>query len=251
MAALDPAPGRSELRVHHPGVQTALQGPGENASWRGWFAGKALPLTVFTLLLVMNGLALPREAMRLGLDWTSIDALELVLRHVLTLGFLVLVIAAYVTRAGVVARAQGFWERVFPLLVPFATFAGLWMVERLGGTQRVDLGVVGLLLTLIGFSVSLWALWYLRRCFGIMAEARLPVTSGPYRYVRHPLYLGEGLSMLGLCLTTGTATALIFWVLWTAMQLVRASVEERKLARHFDEYRGYRECTRFIIPGLY
>ena len=84
-----------------------------------------------------------------------------------------------------------------------------------------------------------------------MAEARSPVTSGPYRYVRHSVYLGESLGMLGLCLAMGTVVALLFWATWTAMQLTRATIEESKLAQQFADYRVYRERTRFIVPGLY
>jgi protein-S-isoprenylcysteine O-methyltransferase Ste14 len=203
------------------------------------------------MFLVANGLALPREAIELLRDGIPLYPLMQLLRHVLTLGFLLLVVAAYLSRTQAVARAHGFWERGFPMLVLFATFVGMWSLVRSGGAQRVDLVAVGLLLTLIGFYSSLWAVWHLRASFGIMAEARSPVMSGPYRYVRHPLYLGESLSMFGLCLATGTALALIFCAVWTAMQLTRAFVEESKLARQFDDYRDYRERTRFILPGLY
>jgi protein-S-isoprenylcysteine O-methyltransferase Ste14 len=110
---------------------------------------------------------------------------------------------------------------------------------------------MGLLLTVLGHYVSLWALWYLRGSFAVLAEARSPVTSGPYRYVRHPLYLGEMLSMLGLCLAMGTVTSLLFWLAITGMQLIRARIEEAKLANQFDDYRAYLERTRFILPGLY
>jgi protein-S-isoprenylcysteine O-methyltransferase Ste14 len=137
------------------------------------------------------------------------------------------------------------------MLVLLATFVGMSFLGRADVPPRVELVAVGLLLTLIGFYFSLWAVWHLRASFGIMAEARSPVTAGPYRFVRHPLYLGESLSMLGLCLAMGTAPALLFWVLWTGMQLARAYIEERKLARQFDDYRVYCQRTRFILPCLY
>jgi protein-S-isoprenylcysteine O-methyltransferase Ste14 len=228
-----------------------LQAPDGYASWRAWLSEKALPLAIFSLFLVANGLSLPREAMQVVHDGVRLYSLMQLLRHFLMVGFLLLVAAAYLTRTHVVVRAHGFWERVFPLLVLFATFAGMWFLARDKGAQRVDLVAVGLVLTLLGFYCSLWALWHLRASFGIMAEARSPVISGPYQYVRHPLYLGESLSMLGLCLAMGTATALLFWVAWAGMQLTRARIEEAKLARQFDDYRSYRERTRFILPGLY
>jgi protein-S-isoprenylcysteine O-methyltransferase Ste14 len=115
----------------------------------------------------------------------------------------------------------------------------------------LDLLGIGLLTTLLGYGVSLWALWHLRGSFAIMAEARRAVMFGPYRYVRHPLYLGETLALLGLCLMIGTVTALLLWAGVTALQLTRARIEEKKLARQFDDYRAYLERTRFILPGLY
>jgi protein-S-isoprenylcysteine O-methyltransferase Ste14 len=213
--------------------------------------GKPLPLAIFTLFLVANGLTLPREAMQLVHDGVRLYPLMQLLRHFLMVGFLLLVAAAYLTRTHAVARAHGFWERGFPMFVLFATFAGMSFLGHNESAQKVSLVAVGILLTLIGFYFSLWALWHLRTSFGIMAEARLPVTSGPYRYVRHPLYLGESLSMLGLCLAMGTAAALLFWVVWTGMQLTRAHIEEAKLAHQFTDYKTYLGRTRFILPGLY
>ena len=228
-----------------------MQAPAGYVSWQGWWAGKAFPLAVFTLFLAMTGLALPHQMMQVVGEGIRLYPVMELLRQFFMAGFLLLVMAAYLTRTHVVARAHGFWEKVFPILVLLATFVGMSFLGRADVSPRVELVAVGLLLTLIGFYFSLWAVWHLRASFGIMAEARSPVTAGPYHYVRHPLYLGESLSMLGLCLAMGTAPALIFWVLWTGMQLARAHIEEGKLARQFDDYRVYRKRTRFILPGLY
>lgn len=218
---------------------------------QGWLAGRAVPLVFFAMFLVAGSLALPREAALLAREGISLyPALEL-LRRCLMLGFWLLIVAAYLTRSPVAAPASGFRERIFPLLVMFTAPAGVWFLQSAGMPHRLDLIGVALLLTLLGYGISLWALWHLRSSFAIMAEARRAVTSGPYQYVRHPLYLGESLTLLGLCLMIGTATALIFWASFTALQLARARIEEAKLARQFDSYRAYRGGTRFILPGLY
>ena len=231
--------------------RTALKAPGEYTSWRGWLAGKALPLTFFTLLAVFSSMTLPREMASLARDGIGLYPVQELLRRFLILGFQLLIAAAYLTRTRAVAPARGFRETVFPLLVMFAAPAGLSFLGRGEVPHRLELLGGGLLITLLGYGVSLWALWHLRRSFAIMAEARQPVTSGPYRYVRHPLYLGEALTVLGLCLMLGITSALLFWAAVTAMQLVRARIEEAKLARQFDDYRAYREQTRFILPGIY
>ncbi len=231
--------------------RTALKPTSGYTSWREWLGGKALPLTLFGLLSVSGSLVLPREMVSLARDGLRLYPTLELFRHCLTLGFLLLIAAAYVTRTRAVAPALGFRERVFPMLILLTTLAVLSFLERAEVRHRLDLLGVGLLITLLGYGISLWALWHLRSAFAIMAEARQPVTSGPYRYLRHPLYLGEALTVLGLCLPVGTASALLFWAGVTALQLARAHIEEEKLARQFDEYKAYRERTRFILPVLY
>jgi protein-S-isoprenylcysteine O-methyltransferase Ste14 len=229
----------------------ALVVPNGYISWMGWLAGKAVPVAIFTMFLVTNGLTLPKEVMQVVHEGMHFYPVMELLRHSLTLGFLVLIVAAYLTRSEVIVLARGFWERTFPLLVLFATAAGMSFIGRVATPHRSNLVALGLLLTLLGYSISLWALWHLRGSFAIMAEVRSPVTAGPYRHIRHPLYLGETLTMLGLSFMSGTTIALFFWGAVTGMQLMRACIEEAKLAHRFNDYKAYRESTRFILPGLY
>lgn len=128
---------------------------------------------------------------------------------------------------------------------------GIALLHQAGTPRQFDASWGGVLVAVPGLCLSLWALWHLRGSFSILAEARRLVTSGPYRYIRHPLYLGEAVTMLGLCLLIGTVAALLFWAGINAFQLVRAGIEENKLAREFAEYRAYRQKTRFILPGIY
>jgi protein-S-isoprenylcysteine O-methyltransferase Ste14 len=249
---LDQDECQNQLSGRHERPQRRLmQVPCGYASWRGWLSGKALPLAIFTMFLVTNSLTIPGQVVQLVREGVqSHQGMEL-FRHLLLLGFSFLIVAAYLTRTRAVDPARGFWERFFPMLVLIVTFAGTSFLEHIKGPYQSELVWTGLLLTLLGYGVGLWALWHLRGSFAIMAEARSPVTSGPYRYVRHPVYLGESLGILGLCLAMGTVVALLFWAIWTAMQLMRAHIEETKLALQFDDYRVYRERTRFILPGLY
>jgi protein-S-isoprenylcysteine O-methyltransferase Ste14 len=57
--------------------------------------------------------------------------------------------------------------------------------------------------------------------------------------------------MLGLCLLQGTVSALCLWAAVNLFQVVRARIEEEKLAREFPDYQAYRRQTRFILPGIY
>jgi protein-S-isoprenylcysteine O-methyltransferase Ste14 len=235
-------------QVRHEG--TSIKAPGGYTCWRRWLAGKALPLAFFTLFFVTSSKTLLQETMHLMREGIRLYPLLELLHHTLLMGFMLLMVAAYLTRTQAVGPARGFTERIFPMLVLFAGPVGILSLGQAGRPYQLDLVGVGLLFTLLGYGISLWALWHLRSSFAIMAEARSPVTSGPYQYVRHPLYLGEQLTMLGLCMMIGTIPAVLFWSFFTALQLTRARIEEAKLADQFDDYRTYRERTRFILPGL-
>lgn len=228
----------------------SLRAP-DGTTWAGWLAGKLLPLSICALLVLTVGQAIAEESSALARDGFGLHAALGLARRCLILGFVLVIAASYLTRRRVRDPARGFRERVFPVLVLLAGPVGVVFLGRHEMPDRLNLAVAGLVISLLGACESLWALWHLRASFSIMAEARQPVTSGPYRYIRHPVYLGETLMMLGLCLTIGTAVAILFWLVITALQLVRARIEEKKLSRQFEEYRAYCGRTRFIIPGLY
>ena len=220
-------------------------------TWGRWLVGKALPLAICAALLIGVGQGLLADAARLGREGLGLyPTLDLV-RRALTLVFVLLIAASYLTRSRVVSSAQGFSERVYPMLVLLAGPVGVVFLGGHAVPERLGLAAAGLLAALAGGGLSLWSLWHLRGSFSILAEARTPVTTGPYRFVRHPLYLGEAMMMLGLCLMIGTPLALLFWASLNGLQIIRARIEERKLASQFDEYRRYQQRTRFIVPGVY
>lgn len=218
---------------------------------REWLTGKIVPLVVWSLLLASEMTALVRAASEMARGGLRDDLALGVARHTLTLAFFLLVLSAYVTRRRAVARAEGFQEKVLPMLVFLAGPLGIFILQRLDLPVRFAVPRTAVALSVAGLALSLYSLWHLRGSFSILAEARVLVRSGPYRFVRHPLYLGEAVTMLGLCLLQGTWIALALWLAVNLSQLLRARIEENKLAREFPEYHAYRQETRFILPGIY
>jgi protein-S-isoprenylcysteine O-methyltransferase Ste14 len=106
-------------------------------------------------------------------------------------------------------------------------------------------------LLVAGTAWSVWALRSLGRSLAILAQARAVVQRGPYRWVRHPLYLGEVVACLGLALKVGTAPAAALWVALCAMQVYRARREEEVLTRSLPDYVGYRARTFALVPGVF
>src|SRR5207248_3010306 len=62
-----------------------------------------------------------------------------------------------------------------------------------------------------GMSFAVYSVLWLGRSFSLMPEARRLVTGGPYSVIRHPLYVGEGLPMIGFVIANFSGLA--FWVL--------------------------------------
>ena len=78
------------------------------------------------------------------------------------------------------------------------------------------------------------------------------ITSGPYRLVRHPIYLGLALLAVGEALAFGSWPALLIALVGVVPTLAwRARVEEQLLRRTFGEsYEVYRQRTKMIVPYL-
>jgi protein-S-isoprenylcysteine O-methyltransferase Ste14 len=216
--------------------------------WVAWLWGKALPLSVCTVLAIAVGKTLASEI--IALPRVDLQTTLGLARQVLTLAFVLLIAAVYMIRAEAVVAARGFWERVFPVLVLIAGPAGVVLLSRESASAPPAVAGFGLVVDVVGGILTVWALAHLKTSFSVMVEARRIVTTGPYRFVRHPLYLGEALALFGLCLMIGTIESVLFALTINTLQLARARLEEAKLALRFPAYREYRSHTPFIIPGL-
>ena len=104
------------------------------------------------------------------------------------------------------------------------------------------------LYSLPGLLLAVWSLIALGFSFSIAPEDRGIVTRGPYRFVRHPMYLGEILSLLGLCISAENTWNWFALLLFVRLLVVRISAEERVIA----SYERYRKSVRWrLIPFLW
>jgi protein-S-isoprenylcysteine O-methyltransferase Ste14 len=123
-----------------------------------------------------------------------------------------------------------------------------------GGSLEVHslvLGVIGAAVFVTGIGLAVWARIYLGRNWGMPTSQKDDpelVTSGPYRFVRHPIYSGILAGVLGTALATNLL-GLIVAALLGAYFYYSASVEEKNLTATFPEaYPAYRSRTKMLIP---
>jgi protein-S-isoprenylcysteine O-methyltransferase Ste14 len=123
-----------------------------------------------------------------------------------------------------------------------------------GGSLAVHspvLGAIGAVVFVAGLALAIWARVQLGRNWGMpMTEKAEPelVTSGPYRFVRHPIYSGFLVGLLGTALVTNL-TGLLIVVVLGGYFYYSASVEEKNLIAVFPTaYPVYRSHTKMLIP---
>jgi len=121
------------------------------------------------------------------------------------------------------------------------------------------LKIAGLILYVLGLALVLWARRTLGRNWGISTSTQVKllaghelVQNGPYAYVRHPMYSGWWLCMLGLVLLYPVWAVFLLLVFSVISFLNRARREEAALAVRFgDAWIAYTQRTKRLIPGVY
>lgn len=120
-------------------------------------------------------------------------------------------------------------------------------------TPAVDAVVI--VLSLLGIATLLWSRVTLGQNWSDKVEFKENhelVQTGPYALVRHPIYTGVGLLLLGLFILIGRALGIAGFAFSFGAFYVRSLKEEKLLLRHFgDRYRVYMTKTKAVIPFIF
>jgi protein-S-isoprenylcysteine O-methyltransferase Ste14 len=182
----------------------------------------------------------------------------------------------FVLRHVAFARHTGAWATTMPLVVQESILVPLILTRRRStATSRSPLdwvaGVactflpllmraaetttafrpVGETLQILGLSVVILSIAFLRRSFGLVAAHRGIKTGGPYALVRHPMYAAYMVSQIGYVLVNQSPRNVAIAVITCGGLALRAALEERLLARD-PAYESYRRRIRWrFVPYVY
>lgn len=199
----------------------------------------------FAVLLIVGNLLKLRSS---GVHLTTASGVLQLSAQLLILCFYVLLIAVYLMRRDAAATATS-------RLVRLVAIAASWLPLTLPllGSRATGLVLVTAsnVLVVVGLGWSLWSLRTLGTSFSIVPQARKVVTAGPYRWVRHPLYVGELLSLFGVVLNFPSVASVAAWCLLVLAQAFRTIHEERVLLATLSDYSDYQAGTARLVPGLF
>ena len=231
-----------DVRSNEPNLPaTAPSGAGQY--WRELVFSRLIPALFFSVFLARYLLTV----------WDSVHSVRqpsdylFVIQQLLALAYFTMLVVLYSTRL----PARGTDHRIAVVFIAFTgTFSAIGASFLPGGARHEWLVLPADIVATAGLAYAVWGLAYLRRSFSIIPEARRLVTGGPYAFSRHPVYLGEIVTAIGINLATAglpTALAVLYFVI---CEVLRMRWEERVLARAFpDEYPAYAERVPRYAPN--
>jgi protein-S-isoprenylcysteine O-methyltransferase Ste14 len=150
------------------------------------------------------------------------------------------------------------WTTMLSGLVMIASWVVAGLDVRFGWTGAVALAchLAGLLVMVLGYALFLWAMVsnaFFAEGVRIQEERGHTVaTTGPYRYVRHPGYVGSILSQLATPLLLGSPWVAVGSLAFAALFVLRTALEDRTLLADLPGYAEYARQTRYrLVPGLW
>ncbi|GKQ49720.1 protein-S-isoprenylcysteine methyltransferase [Bradyrhizobium sp. Ce-3] len=176
-----------------------------------------------------------------GEPWPSLVASFCTAVFYLTLALLILI------RAPAKAQAEGLLPRI-------AAFVGTywpWTITFFDRTEGALPNLLSTICVLAGLIMILVTIRHLGRSFSLVPQARSVVQTGPYRWIKHPLYLSEEIVFLGVVLQHLSWMTVALLILHIGIQVWRIHYEEDVLRRTLPEYSSYEASRWRLIPYVW
>jgi protein-S-isoprenylcysteine O-methyltransferase Ste14 len=205
----------------------------------------AVPLIVLYLVWIASFFSsLISEVHRLSDAFTAVTALSIVY-EIATILFLSLVVSLFVFRRLPENHAKGVLPRLAAMIGANIQllFLAVPQVDNSPAVLAASTAV-----TVAGLAGSIYFASVLGGSFSVLPQARGLVTHGPYRFVRHPLYVAEQIAVFGVMWQYQQPWAFLIFAASVSAQFARMHYEEKVLAETYPAYRAYMARTGRIIP---
>lgn len=209
--------------------------------------GRLIAVSIFTFFMTLNIFVVYCD-LRVLPPINIIKTLGLI-HHLLVVCFYALIILLYFLRGSASSTSRSFVTNTIAVLTTFSPSA-LSLLSR-PELSRPEIVLLADFMIVLGMILSIYSLASLGRNFSIIPQARKLVQSGPYKFIRHPIYLGELIGLLGVVLIGLTIPKITAFFLIVGCQIYRAVQEERLLSNVFLEYKEYCSKTARFIPGIF
>lgn len=154
------------------------------------------------------------------------------------------------------------WDRV---LMPLIAIYGPTLILVIAGLDRrfgwppelpLWIQIAGAALLVLATALGTWAMLVNRFFSGVVRiqhdRGHTVVAEGPYRWVRHPGYVGGVVGDLAIPLMLGSAWALVPGLLTAGLVVLRTALEDRTLQAELPGYAEYARRTRYrLLPGVW
>lgn len=208
--------------------------------------GRLIIVPIFGLFMISNMIAVYGEAV--ALEPLSTIKVAALMNRLLLICFYALLVFLYIIRSSARSTTRSLFAKTMAIISTFLPFT-IPLLSRPSDNPAIMVSAG--LVTITGIIITLYSLSKLGGSFSIIPQARRLVQNGPYKYVRHPVYLGELISILGVVLARPSTMAMAIYFLLTALLIYRALHEEKLLAGIFPEYETYSLRRARFIPGIY
>jgi protein-S-isoprenylcysteine O-methyltransferase Ste14 len=147
-------------------------------------------------------------------------------------------------------RKEGIQSKT-DIILPVISMACPVLLNFSGEIRELSLTWLVLIFIFFGLFLSTWGLFTLKKNFSIFIEAIGVIKTGPYKFIKHPIYLGELFITFGFALVINSVLAYLVFLLCIILVLIRAKMEEKKLIKVFPEEMQYFNSTPAFIPFLH
>ncbi|MFX0125453.1 MAG: methyltransferase family protein [Candidatus Hodarchaeota archaeon] len=124
---------------------------------------------------------------------------------------------------------------------------GLSNISKIITVSALSLVIIGLFIYFLVMRENT----YLSKVIEVREDQQV-ISTGPYKYVRHPLYLGNSILVIGVSLSLGSLFALIPALIFIVLMVIRLIFEEKTLESELRGYTDYKKKVRFrLVPYIW